>query len=487
MKRKIISFASALAAAVVLLTGCNSGETSYYPYAVSNATTVNDESRVSEDAANIIASTVTDNTTNSIASSTTTSIVPDEPAESTANTPAPIATPSYSSSTTSSAPVQAPSQTAYRTATIDIKSEEFVEYTTGNAELSSGANTPYLFNFKTRMAVGYSLNDLNNQLPVEADYGIMGEFNGSTISYKTYNNTNKTIIPISGRIDALDETLDKSINETIDENTRSMGFAGMPNGLYRLVVKFSNQTTANLYFLINGDEYMFCQMIMANTFNTDKHHNINTIRRRRADIHRLLNEWDITPENSLSVSVIKYPTKEKYKDGKLVWRCDTGRWAAISDEICDPNWSDERKAYVICDWMSQNLAYSRYVSRVIHTDVAFYHDDYTGKYSVYDLRAGVCRDFGQILTIMFRQQGIPAEVMANDEHLWNIAYLNGTWIEIDICCSVSKVVEGADATVRIPKTDADYLGLLSMSGQMNHTDEYATSLHRFLYVGQSVF
>lgn len=483
MKRKIITFISALSAAVVLLTGCNSDETLRYPYTISTASTVNDESRVSEDVANSTASS----TTSSIA----TSIVPDEPAESTVDTS--VATPSSSTSTSSSttvassAPVETPSQTAYRTTTIDTKSEEFVEYTTGNAELSSGSNKPYLFNFKTRMAVGYSLNDLKNPLPVEADYGIMGEFNGSTLIYKTYNNTNKTIIPISGRIDALDETLDKSINETIDENTRSMRFAGMPNGLYRLVVKFSNQTTANLYFLINGDEYMFCQMIMANTFNTDKHHNISTIRRRRADIHRLLDEWNVTPENSLDVSVIKYPTKEKYRDGKLVWRCDTNRWAAISDEICDPSWSDERKAYVICDWMSQNLAYSRYVSRVIHTDVAFYHDDYTGKYSVYDLRAGVCRDFGQILTIMLRQQGIPAEVMANDEHLWNIAYLNGNWVEIDICCSASKVVEGADATIRTPKTGADYLGLLSMSGQMNHLTEYATSLHRFLYVGQSVF
>lgn len=482
MKRKIISFVSALAAAVVLLTGCGAEPVPY-------------ERKSQPDVVYSTPADITESSAQSEESETPAdSSIPEPPPVPTVKPisiptypPKPTPTPDPTAVVTEDGLTAAPARSVHRETVLDTKSDEFVEYTTGNAELSSSANTPYLFNFKTRMAVGYSLNDLNNQLPVEADYGIMGEFNGSSLIYKTYNNTNKAIIPISGRIDALDETLDKSINETIDENTRSMGFAGMPNGLYRLVVKFSNQTTANLYFLINGDEYMFCQMIMANTFNTDKHHNINTIRRRRADIYRLLNEWDITPENSLSVSVIKYPTKEKVKNDKLVWRCDTDRWAAISDEICDPSWSDERKAYVICDWMSQNLAYSKYVSHVIKTDVAFYHDDYTGKYSVYDLRAGVCRDFGQILAIMFRQQGIPAEVMANDGHLWNIAYLNDTWIEIDICCSVSKVVEGADPTVRIPETSTSYRGLLSMSGQMNHTTDYATSVHRFLYVGQTVF
>lgn len=485
MKRKIITFVSALAAAVVLLTGCGAEPV---PYEHKSQPTVvySTPADITESSAHSTESETPDTSSEPEAPAVP-PITPTPPPPPTYSSTIPAAQPDPTAVVTENGLTAAPAQNTPREPFLDTKSEEFVEYTTGNAELSSGANTPYLFNFKTRMAVGYSLNDLNNQLPVEADYGIMGEFNDSVISYKTYNNTNKTIIPISGRIDALDETLDKSINETIDENTRSMRFAGMPNGLYRLVVKFSNQTAANLYFLVNGDEYMFCQMIMASTFNTDKHHNINTIRRRRADIHRLLDEWNVTPENSLDVSVIKYPTKEKYRDGKLVWRCDTNRWAAISDEICDPSWSDERKAYVICDWMSQNLAYSRYVSRVINTDVAFYHDDYTGKYSVYDLRAGVCRDFGQILTIMFRQQGIPAEVMANDGHLWNIAYLNGEWIEIDICCSVSKVVEGADATVRIPETGTSYRGLLSMSGQMNHTTDYATSLHRFLYVGQTVF
>lgn len=485
MKRKIISFISALSAAVVLLTGCGAEPV---PYERKSQPTA-----VYSDPADVTVSyeqSTSSETPDTSSEPETPAIPPITP------TPLPIysstifeTTPDPTAVVTENGLTAAPAQSTFREPFLDTTSEEFVEYTTGNAELNSGANKPYLFNFKTRMAVGYSLNDTKNQLPVEADYGIRGEFKGSAIRLGVYNNTDTSITLKEAYLEALEASINQKekLPSVMGQTAINSDLNNDKNGLYRVSATFSNDTTAHLYFIINGDEFMFCQMIMASTFNTDKHHNINTIRRRRADIHRLLDEWNVTPENSLDVSVIKYPTKEKYRDGKLVWRCDTNRWAAISDEICDPSWSDERKAYVICDWMSQNLAYSRYVSRVIHTDVAFYHDDYTGKYSVYDLRAGVCRDFGQILTIMLRQQGIPAEVMANDEHLWNIAYLNGTWIEIDICCSVSKVVEGADATIRTPKTGADYLGLLSMSGQMNHLTEYATSLHRFLYVGQSVF
>lgn len=383
----------------------------------------------------------------------------------------------------------APAQSTPREPFLDTKSDEFVEYTTGNSELNPlGIFTPYLFDFRTRMAVGYSLNDTKNQLPVEADYGIRGEFKGSAIRLGVYNNTDTSITLKEAYLEALEASINQKekLPSELEHLAINTDLKNDKNGLYRVSATFSNDTTAHLYFIINGDEFMFCQVVRTNTSKFNPNNNIDMIRARRAHVYRLLDEWNITPKNSLDVSIIKYPTRDKYKDGKQVWRCDTERWAALSDELCDPSWSDERKAYVICDWMSQNLAYSRYVSDVIDTDVAFYHDDFTGKYSVYDLRAGVCRDFGQILTIMLRQQGIPAEVIANDTHLWNIAYLNGKWIEIDICCSVTEAVEGADATVRIRKTNTSYSGLLSMLGQ-NNNDNYGTSLHRYLYMGQSKF
>lgn len=477
-KRRMIPLITALAAAVSLLTGCypanitspdHGYDYSFPDHSYSEPLTPYD---TSSDSA---ISSVTSSSSSSSGTITESSV--------------PHITASSSTYTHSSAePVTntAPNYAPRRTKPLDTKSEEFVAYTTGNEELSfSSYYIPYLFDFRTRMTVGYSLHDYKNQIPVEADYGVMGMFNGSVISIKTYDHTGRNLTVVSSYLEALDASITAGKENVLFGSVAlTTDLFDLPNGLYRISVKFSNANTAELYFLVNGDEYLFCQKIMAGTTTSVDNYNIDKIRARRANLKNLIKEWNITPENSLSVDMIKYPFSDYYGlDGKQYWRCDTKLWADLSDTLVDPEWSDERKAYVICDWMSQNLAYDYYVSDVINEDRAIYHNDYMGKYSVWELKCGVCRDFGQILAIMLRQQGIPAEVIANDTHLWNIVYLNGQWMEADICYSNTKMVDGADTTVR-GNSGNDYYGLLSIAGQNNSTN-YGTSIHKFLYTGQS--
>lgn len=370
---------------------------------------------------------------------------------------------------------------------LDTTSEEFVAYTTGNKEFeSSDYHAPYLFDFRSYMAVGYSLNDTKNQLAVEADYGVWGKFNGTFITIRSYDHTDKNITVTEAYVEALDKSVNmKEKLPPLDQGLKG-DFTNDPNGLYRVSARFSNDTTAQLYFIINGDEYLFCQMIMTSKSVLDSNHNIDMIRKRRAVLQQLLNEYPaVTPENSLDVDIIKYPHRDEYYNGKQIWRCDTMKWAELSDSLVDSSWSNERKAYVICDWMSQNLAYDRYVSDVLNHDRENEAHIYTGEYSVWNFRSGVCRDFGQILAIMLRRQGIPCEVISNETHLWNIVYLNGRWIEVDICESHTKFVMGADTTVRVDSRN-NYYGLLSMAGQTNNTN-YGTSLHKLLYMDQASF
>lgn len=481
MKRKIISFVSAVAAALVLLTGCGAEPVPY-------------ERKSQPDVVYSKPANVTVSSAQSVESETPPSSSNSEPTLKPPVRPSvepvpelppsnePALKPDPTAIKTENGLTAAPALSERRETVLDTKSEEFVAYTTGNGELNfSNACTPYLFDFRTRMAVGYSLNDTKNQLPVEADYGLKGEFNGSVIRLGVYNNTEKSITLKEAYLEALDVSVNakEKLPPGMEFTTISTDLGNDPNGLYRVSATFSNDTTVKLYYIINGDEFMFCEMIVAANSSIDPNCNINMIRKRREHLYELLDEWNVTPENSLDVNVIKYPYQDLVWGGRQVWRCDTDKWANLSDEIVDPSWSDERKAFAICDWMSQNLAYDEYVRDVIDQDRDHYHSDYMGDYSVWVTRSGVCRDFGQILAIMLRQQGIPAEVIANDTHIWNIAYLNGKWMEIDICYSNAKVVKTADYTVRTNSSN-NYRGLLSMLGQSNN-NFYGTSLHEFLY------
>ncbi len=500
-KRRMIPLVTALAAAVSLLAGCYPKydfspdyEDGYsiiesgYSQSVTSDHTGSDSAVSSVTSSALSSSTASsgsvssESTVSSAASSSSLSSL--SPSSSVPHITGSSSAYNYSSAepVTNTTPDYAPR----RTKPLDTKSEEFVAYTTGNEELSfSRYYIPYLFDFRTRMTVGYSLHDYKNQLPVEADYGIMGMFNGSVISIKTYDHTGKGLTVVSSYLEPLDAS-SAAGKESVPFGPAALNndARDLANGLYRISVTFSNGNTAELYFLVNGDEYLFCQMIMASTTAFVENYNIDKIRARRGHLKNLLKEWNVTPENSLSVDMIKYPFIDYYGlDGKQHWRCDTDLWAELSDTLVEPEWSDERKAYVICDWMSQNLAYDYYVSDVINEDRAIHNNDYMGKYSVWELKCGVCRDFGQILAIMLRQQGIPAEVIANDTHLWNIVYLNGKWMEADITLSMTKNVDGADPTVRSSSGNS-YFGLLSMRGQNNNL-YYGTSLHKFLYIGQN--
>lgn len=336
------------------------------------------------------------------------------------------------------------------------------------------------------MSVGYALADSANQLPVEADYGIKGEFNGSVMTVQVYNNTSKAIRITGSSLAALDIALDESEPSDLTYDIKRLETKNLLNGLYSITVDFSTGNSAVLYFLVNGEDYLFCRVLMANGTDFDSTHNINDIRKRRAHMYDLLDEWNVTADNSKSVDVIYYPQEDYYWYGEQIWRCDTDRWAELSDTLVEDDWSKERKAFVICDWLSQNIAYDRYVRDVIDHDRAEEAGDYMGSYSVWDLRSGVCRDFSNILTIMLREQDIPSDVVGDATHMWNVVYLNGKWMEVDLCLSQSMFVDNEDTTDRVESGNT-YKRLLCMAGQDNRADTWGDSVHKLLYMGQEHF
>ncbi len=48
---------------------------------------------------------------------------------------------------------------------------------------------------------------------------------------------------------------------------------------------------------------------------------------------------------------------------------------------------------------------------------------------------------------MLRSLGVPAVSLDyNDEHVWNVVYLDGDWVEIDLTGDIDRMVYGEDVT-----------------------------------------
>lgn len=481
MKRKIISSFLAMTAVLSLLTGCSTGS-GYEPYSTNSTSHYIFNWHPDESTSSVISENVSENTStvNSSAENT-----------STANTPTNTSSVRSSAASSSSSSLTEPQNSPLdlpinnRKKVIDTESEEFVPYTTVGDELFSRRFDTYLYDFRTRMSVGYALADPAHTIPVEADYGLKGQFDGSVASVMAYDHTDKNIKITGSHFKALDESVNKTIAYDLSYNIKRFNAEGLSNGLYALTVDFSTGNSADLYFIVNGNDYLFCEVLSANETSLNDEFNINSIRKRRAHLFDLINAAKLTTVNTLDVDIIYYPQEDYYFKNEQIWRCDTSRWAGLSDALVEDNWSDDRKAFVICDWLSQHIAYDRYVRDVLQKDRAKAVSDYIGDYGVWELEAGVCRDFSNILVIMLREQGIPADVISNDTHMWNVIYLNGQWMEVDLCLSMSAYVD-EDTTVRIPSGNS-YRNLLCMAGQSNSCTFWGDYAHRNLYLGQEYF
>ena len=84
------------------------------------------------------------------------------------------------------------------------------------------------------------------------------------------------------------------------------------------------------------------------------------------------------------------------------------------------------------NWLRNNIAYDVYIED--REARSYEAEDWSGKYSAWNLKTGVCWDFSNIYAIMCRAQGIPCTTVGceSQNHVWNLVMINGRWIEADI-------------------------------------------------------
>lgn len=344
-------------------------------------------------------------------------------------------------------PMANPSRKPAAPATVaNIDNETFLKYTSLSEKYNS--KNPnlhnYIYNFSKNLAVGYGEN--SEYIYTEAYYGAKSTVNNRKVTVSLYNHTDTKLTVKDATLEHMDasDTSTRKINFT--NNKLTVDTSNYANGLHRVWFKYSNGKYVKINFYVNGKDTWLCQTEQI----SDK--TAKAYAARRSDLAKVLKDGNVTVSNSTSLENVWYPCYAFDSS----YRCDTQKWIDLSNKIVDKSWSDEYKLFVIQDWIRNNIAYDRY-QKALGTYRTKLHNDYTGKYSAYDTKVGVCFDYANIMCIMCREQNIPAITIGSKEHdhVWNAIYINNRWMEYDACSQEKYWVETADTSVKTHSSDYD--------------------------------
>ena len=324
---------------------------------------------------------------------------------------------------------------------ISFKNTDFVQYNYADKNLKIRGSRPTLYDFMAHKSVGVGGNNTTVR-DTEMNYGVTADITRNAITYRLYDNASVGLSAVSTKL--YDDNTSTEI-KTADFTATSYDISSLTNGLYRLRTRLSTRRDLDLYFYVNGDEAFLCSADYLSTSD------IATAKARREKIYKLLNANDLTLSDYTDTSELCYP----YYPYDSRYACDTQKWIDLSNQICRSDWSDEHKIYAIHEWMTRNLAYDFYRTDVIKSTRARYYSDWSGTHATYTNHVGTCADFSNIFLTMCRAQNIPVTTVNNDTHAWNIVYVNGLWIEVDMTVDIKRSVYGEDTT-KISKADRIY-------------------------------
>ncbi len=429
---KKIRIAAGILALMIAITGCNSDafgtvtlpslSDSSYTETPSEITDSEQSDASSQPAVTTSQTTTITTTAKKPPATTTTTATTKKPPATTATTTKPPAT-TTTTQTVAVTPKPVPTVE-------EITNRSVITYPYGVNVFKTSKNL-VLYDFSDKKDAGASRDGTIH--PIRMHYGITASLSGNKISFATYNDYPDVCKVSVTAIDVISDT--KTVSVKVSDKTMTLDTTGYANGVYAIRATFSGGKNISLLFYVNGGKTYLC----SGETMTDSE--LTAFETRRNAVDTLLAKKNLTPDNCIDTSNLSYPHCDKYGNNS-----DTQEWMGLSFDITKPEWSDARKMFAIHEWMSENLAYDHYRANVLGMPRAFYYDDFSGTYDTWTNKAGVCHDFANIFATMCRAQGIPCNTLDNYGHTWNLAYVNGSWVEIDMTYDISNDVNGEDTT-----------------------------------------
>lgn len=319
----------------------------------------------------------------------------------------------------------------------EVNTETVIECAFAKESFKNGSDSIWLYDLNTVKATGYGMD--GSLRDAEMYYGGKAYIEGNTVFFKLYDNIGGKELSENAVIEYLELSDDEEeyTEITVSEEYTGFDMSEYADGLYRIVFSVGGSKT-DLYFFKSPYGIFLCSL-------SRSAEDMRVYVMQRDRLFRAMKAIGVTPENCSDVSVLRYPIDLPNEDPAL-YRSDEGRWAELSGELTQPEWSDERKLLAIHDWMTVNITYDKYRWDVLKETRTQATGDYTGTWSMYDTHTGVCHDYANVLTIMCRAQGIPAVSVDAVFHLhsWNAVFINNKWREFDVTMDIDRYVYGED-------------------------------------------
>ena len=327
----------------------------------------------------------------------------------------------------------------------DISYRTIVKYNYGKDNFKLSSSKVYtLYDFSKVKESGRGRDGTVH--PARMCYGLTAEVKDGKVYYKTYNDYPSEFNITVDKINFLSDTTTESLK--VSNETMYVDCSDLSNGMYAIQAAFSNSNKSTVIVYVNdGDVWLCSAEGMTNT-------EYNKFKARREHIYEMMDLYNVKPTNTVDTSNLCFPWNDR-----AGLNSDTQDWINVSNQIVKPEWSKSRKMFAIHEWMSENLAYDWYKANVINCSRAMYHKNYDGSLDTYETRVGVCYEFVNIFATMCRAQGIPCITLDVPEHTWNLVYINGVWVEIDMTVDINNSVHGEDFTIwERPNNPYEYNG-----------------------------
>lgn len=410
---------------VAVISDCNYNSVSEKKELTSEETTVT-VSAVTEETTTIVTTAETEAITTTV-TTTETPAVTTSASTIEQTTTSPVTT-TEQSVTTTSVPAAKPVDTIS-----DLKNRSIIIYD-GVYNFCSSDNL-VIYDFSDRKDVGISRDGTSH--PMRMHYGLTAEIRNGYVYFSAYNDYPDICNASVKSIEIISDT--DSWSTKVSEKTMKLDMSSYENGLYTIRATWSDSHKSEIFIYVNDGSVMLCSV------ETMSDSELSDFTSRRDRIDYLLELQKITPENATDTSNLCYPWLNQI---------ETDLWMELSDEITKDDWSDSRKLFAFHEWMCENLAYDNY--KADNGIRSFAQNDSSGKYDTWQSRIGICHDWVNILLTMCRAQGIPCITADSTDHTWNLVYINGSWVEIDMTLDIKNNVYGEDMTEWVCDGDSIY-------------------------------
>lgn len=120
---------------------------------------------------------------------------------------------------------------------------------------------------------------------------------------------------------------------------------------------------------------------------------------------------------------------DKYYNDEMIEKIDKKIDELISELITN-NMSDYDKVKTIHDYIINHSIYDKEKEKYLNTDIITTYNSHLAYGPLFE-GYGICSGYSDLMSLFLDKLNIPNYRISNDDHVWNLIYVNGKWLHVD--------------------------------------------------------